>query len=103
MSRSRQRGSRETRSAPWRSIPCGSRGPSCCPAPLSDHETRTRGRTGLTARSQPRGGKPAMLAIVDSDTESWSSTEPAQASPDDLLTRVATGDQAAFSELYDVL
>ncbi|MDR6169311.1 MULTISPECIES: ECF RNA polymerase sigma factor SigK [unclassified Curtobacterium] len=44
-----------------------------------------------------------MLAIVDSDTESWSSTEPAQASPDDLLTRVATGDQAAFSELYDVL
>ncbi|OII12618.1 ECF RNA polymerase sigma factor SigK [Curtobacterium sp. MCBA15_008] len=44
-----------------------------------------------------------MLALVERDTESWSSAEPAQASPDDLLSRVATGDQAAFSELYDVL
>lgn len=44
-----------------------------------------------------------MLALVERDTESWSSAEPAQASPDDLLSRVANGDQAAFSELYDVL
>ncbi|GAA3342226.1 ECF RNA polymerase sigma factor SigK [Curtobacterium pusillum] len=44
-----------------------------------------------------------MLALVERDTESWSSAEPAQASPDDLLSRVATGDQAAFSDLYDVL
>lgn len=44
-----------------------------------------------------------MLALVERDTESWSSTEPAQASADDLLSRVATGDQAAFSDLYDVL
>ncbi|NUU14137.1 ECF RNA polymerase sigma factor SigK [Curtobacterium pusillum] len=40
---------------------------------------------------------------MERDTESWSSAEPAQASPDDLLSRVATGDQAAFSDLYDVL
>lgn len=44
-----------------------------------------------------------MLALVDSDTERWSSSEPAQASPDDLLARVASGDQAAFADLYDVL
>ncbi len=43
-----------------------------------------------------------MLALVDSDTERWSS-EPAQASPDDLLARVADGDQAAFSDLYDLI
>lgn len=44
-----------------------------------------------------------MLALVDSDTERWSAAEPAQASPDDLLARVATGDQAAFADLYDAL
>ncbi|PZF55369.1 RNA polymerase subunit sigma [Curtobacterium sp. MCSS17_008] len=44
-----------------------------------------------------------MLAIVERDTEAWSSAEPAPVSPDDLLARVATGDQSAFSELYDAL
>ncbi|MDM7891864.1 ECF RNA polymerase sigma factor SigK [Curtobacterium caseinilyticum] len=43
-----------------------------------------------------------MLAIVERDTEAWSS-EPAPVSPDDLLARVATGDQSAFAELYDAL
>jgi len=44
-----------------------------------------------------------MLAIVERDTEAWRSDEPAPVSPDDLLARVATGDQPAFSDLYDVL
>lgn len=44
-----------------------------------------------------------MLAIVERDTEAWRSDEPVPVSPDDLLTRVASGDQAAFSELYDAL
>ena len=44
-----------------------------------------------------------MLALVDRDTDSWSSIEPPLPSPDDLLVRVAGGDQAAFSELYDQL
>lgn len=44
-----------------------------------------------------------MLALVERDTEAWSSAEPAPASPDDLLARVAGGDQAAFSDLYDAL
>ncbi len=44
-----------------------------------------------------------MLALVERDTEAWGSTEPAPVSPDDLLTRVAAGDQTAFSELYDAL
>ncbi|GGL80544.1 ECF RNA polymerase sigma factor SigK [Curtobacterium sp. Csp1] len=44
-----------------------------------------------------------MLALVERDTEAWSSAEPAPASPDDMLARVADGDQAAFSELYDAL
>ena len=44
-----------------------------------------------------------MLAIVERDTDSWSSTEPVPASADSLLLRVAQGDQQAFSELYDEL
>lgn len=44
-----------------------------------------------------------MLALVERDTDSWSSEEPAPASPDRLLLRVAQGDQQAFSELYDEL
>ncbi|MBF4584357.1 sigma-70 family RNA polymerase sigma factor [Curtobacterium sp. VKM Ac-2865] len=44
-----------------------------------------------------------MLALVERDTDSWSSDEPAPASPDRLLLRVAQGDQQAFSELYDEL
>ncbi|MEN0102215.1 MAG: ECF RNA polymerase sigma factor SigK [Curtobacterium sp.] len=44
-----------------------------------------------------------MLAIVERDTERWSSTEPVPSSPDSLLLRVAQGDQQAFSELYDEL
>ncbi|WP_144760282.1 sigma-70 family RNA polymerase sigma factor [Curtobacterium sp. 9128] len=44
-----------------------------------------------------------MLAIVERDTERWSSTEPVPSSPDSLLVRVAQGDQQAFSELYDEL
>ncbi|MBF4590798.1 RNA polymerase subunit sigma [Curtobacterium sp. MMLR14_010] len=44
-----------------------------------------------------------MLALVERDTDSWSSDEPAPASPDLLLLRVAQGDQQAFSELYDEL
>ncbi|MDM7886425.1 MULTISPECIES: ECF RNA polymerase sigma factor SigK [Curtobacterium] len=44
-----------------------------------------------------------MLALVEHDTEAWRSDEPAPVSPDDLLARVATGDQPAFSELYDAL
>ncbi|KQS11272.1 RNA polymerase subunit sigma [Curtobacterium sp. Leaf183] len=44
-----------------------------------------------------------MLAIVERDTDSWSSTEPAPVSADSLLLRVAQGDQQAFSELYDEL
>jgi len=44
-----------------------------------------------------------MLAIVERDTERWSSTEPVPSSPDSLLLRVAEGDQQAFSELYDEL
>ncbi len=38
-------------------------------------------------------GKPAMLALVEHDTEAWRSDEPAPVSPDDLLARVRTGDQ----------
>jgi RNA polymerase sigma-70 factor (ECF subfamily) len=44
-----------------------------------------------------------MLALVERDTDTWSSEEPAPASPDRLLLRVAQGDQQAFSELYDEL
>ncbi len=44
-----------------------------------------------------------MLAIVERDTKRWDSAEPAPPSPDELLTRVARGDQAAFSDLYDEL
>lgn len=44
-----------------------------------------------------------MLALVERDTDIWSSEEPAPASPDRLLLRVAQGDQQAFSELYDEL
>jgi RNA polymerase sigma-70 factor (ECF subfamily) len=44
-----------------------------------------------------------MLAIVERDTDGWSTSEPAAASPDSLLLRVAQGDQQAFSELYDEL
>ncbi|WIB59870.1 ECF RNA polymerase sigma factor SigK [Curtobacterium sp. MCLR17_007] len=44
-----------------------------------------------------------MLAIVERDTDSWSSTERAPVSADSLLLRVAQGDQQAFSELYDEL
>ncbi|MFJ3385621.1 MULTISPECIES: sigma-70 family RNA polymerase sigma factor [unclassified Curtobacterium] len=44
-----------------------------------------------------------MLALVERDTDGWSSAEPAPASPDSLLLRVAQGDQQAFSELYDEL
>ncbi|WIE75345.1 ECF RNA polymerase sigma factor SigK [Curtobacterium sp. MCSS17_007] len=44
-----------------------------------------------------------MLAIVERDTEAWRSDEPVPVSPDDLLARVATGDQSAFSDLYDAL
>jgi len=43
-----------------------------------------------------------MLAIVERDT-GWSSAEPAPVSADELLSRVAAGDQAAFSDLYDEL
>jgi len=41
-----------------------------------------------------------MLALVTRDTET-TSTAAQPASPDELLARVATGDQAAFGELYD--
>lgn len=41
-----------------------------------------------------------MLALVTRDTET-TSTAGQPSSPDDLLARVATGDQAAFGELYD--
>ncbi|MGL3199670.1 MULTISPECIES: ECF RNA polymerase sigma factor SigK [Curtobacterium] len=44
-----------------------------------------------------------MLALVERDTKRWGSAEPAPPSPDELLTRVANGDQAAFSDLYDEL
>ncbi|MCJ1714551.1 sigma-70 family RNA polymerase sigma factor [Microbacterium sp. M1A1_1b] len=44
-----------------------------------------------------------MLAIVERDTDRWSSTEPPPVSADALLLRVAQGDQQAFSELYDEL
>ncbi|KTR04731.1 sigma-70 family RNA polymerase sigma factor [Curtobacterium luteum] len=44
-----------------------------------------------------------MLAIVERDTKRWGSAEPPPPSPDELLTRVANGDQAAFSDLYDEL
>ncbi|MBT2501819.1 sigma-70 family RNA polymerase sigma factor [Curtobacterium sp. ISL-83] len=43
-----------------------------------------------------------MLAIVERDT-GWTSSAPAPVSADELLGRVATGDQAAFSDLYDEL
>lgn len=44
-----------------------------------------------------------MLAIVERDTDTWSSTEPVPVSADSLLLRVAQGDQQAFSALYDEL
>ncbi|PCN48363.1 RNA polymerase subunit sigma [Curtobacterium sp. 'Ferrero'] len=44
-----------------------------------------------------------MLSIVERDTERWSAAEAARPSPDELLSRVAGGDQAAFSDLYDEL
>ncbi|MBM7802928.1 RNA polymerase sigma-70 factor (ECF subfamily) [Curtobacterium luteum] len=40
---------------------------------------------------------------MERDTKRWGSAEPAPPSPDELLTRVANGDQAAFSDLYDEL
>jgi RNA polymerase sigma-70 factor, ECF subfamily len=44
-----------------------------------------------------------MLTLVERDTDGRISSVPMPVSPDELLTRVAGGDQAAFSDLYDQL
>lgn len=43
-----------------------------------------------------------MLTLVTREMDERAAT-PEQSSPDDLLVRVASGDQQAFSELYDLL
>jgi RNA polymerase sigma-70 factor, ECF subfamily len=44
-----------------------------------------------------------MLMLVTRDTDGRISSAPEPPSPDELLTRVAQGDQQAFSDLYDQL
>jgi len=44
-----------------------------------------------------------MLVLVEGDMNGWTPADTAAVSPDDLLSRVADGDQSAFSDLYDEL
>jgi RNA polymerase sigma-70 factor (ECF subfamily) len=44
-----------------------------------------------------------MLTLVEGDMDGWTPAAPDPVSADDLLSRVATGDQAAFADLYDEL
>jgi RNA polymerase sigma-70 factor, ECF subfamily len=44
-----------------------------------------------------------MLALVERDADGRMSSVPQPVSPDELLLRVADGDQEAFSDLYDQL
>lgn len=44
-----------------------------------------------------------MLVLVDGDMNEWTPADTTPVSPDDLLSRVADGDQSAFSDLYDEL
>ncbi|PZF15220.1 RNA polymerase subunit sigma [Curtobacterium sp. MCPF17_011] len=44
-----------------------------------------------------------MLTLVEGDMDGWTPGAPEPVSADDLLSRVATGDQAAFADLYDEL
>jgi RNA polymerase sigma-70 factor (ECF subfamily) len=59
-------------------------------------------RDPATPRTQI-AGKPAMLVLVEGDMNGWTPADTAAVSPDDLLSRVADGDQSAFSDLYDEL
>lgn len=64
-------------------------------------ERATRARARRTARHHQR--RPGMLVAVSTDSEA---ERDALASPDAanaLLQRVATGDQRAFSDLYDII
>jgi len=44
-----------------------------------------------------------MLVLVEGDMNEWTPADATAVSPDDLLSRVADGDQSAFSDLYDEL
>jgi RNA polymerase sigma-70 factor (ECF subfamily) len=59
-------------------------------------------RDPATPRTQI-AGKPAMLVLVEGDMNEWTPADATAVSPDDLLSRVADGDQSAFSDLYDEL